>query len=133
MARASEERLKLRIIYDGACPFCDDYVRHQRLGRAVDGLELVDARAHPEVLAEHSIDPASLEDGMVVIADGRPHHGAQAIHLLATLGDAPSRAWVRAVAAASRSERAARILYPILKAGRRAALALLGIPRFPRR
>jgi predicted DCC family thiol-disulfide oxidoreductase YuxK len=25
----------LRIVYDGACPFCDDYVRYQRLRAGV--------------------------------------------------------------------------------------------------
>jgi predicted DCC family thiol-disulfide oxidoreductase YuxK len=124
--------VKLRIVYDGSCPFCDDYVRYQRLDRAAEAVELVDARARPEVLAENSISHAALEDGMVVIADGRQYHGADAVHLLSTLSESPGKWWVRAVAAASRSGPAARFLYPFLKLGRRCALAILGIPRFPR-
>ena len=124
--------MKIRIVYDGQCPFCDDYVRYQRLDRAAESVELVDARARPEVLAEHSISHAALEDGMVVIADGRQYHGADAMHLLSTLSESPGKWWVRAVAAASRSGPVARLLYPFLKLGRRMALALLGIPRFPK-
>ena len=124
--------MKLRIVYDGHCPFCDDYVRYQRLGRAAESVELVDARTRPEVFAENSITPAALEDGMVVIADGRQYHGADAVHLLSTLSESPGKWWIRLVAAISRSGPAARFLYPILKLGRRIALAMLGIPRFPR-
>jgi len=124
--------MKLRIVYDGECPFCDDYVRYQRLDRAAESVELVDARKHPEVLASEGITHAAIEDGMVVIADGRQHHGADAVHLLSTLSESPGKWWVRLVAAASRSGPAARVLYPFLKLGRRAALALLGVPRFPR-
>jgi len=124
--------LKLRIVYDGACPFCDDYVRYQRLDRAAESIELVDAREHPEILAAEAIPASALEDGMVVIADGRQHHGAEAVHLLSTLSESPGKWWVRAVAAASRSRPASRALYPVLRFGRRVALTLLGVPRFPK-
>lgn len=122
----------LRIIYDGACPFCDDYVRYQRLRASAGHVELVDARSRPEVLAEHAIDPAELEEGMVVVMDGRLHRGADAMHLLSMLSESPGKAWVRAIAALSRSRPLARLAYPFLRLGRRIALALLGVPRFPR-
>jgi predicted DCC family thiol-disulfide oxidoreductase YuxK len=124
--------MKLRIVYDGACPFCSDYVRYQRLDRAAESIELIDARTRPEVLAAEGIPRGALEDGMVVIVDGRQHHGADAVHLLSTLSESPESWWVRSVAVVSRSGSAARVLYPVLRMGRRAALALLGIPRFPR-
>ena len=127
-ARASH----LKVVYDGACPFCDDYVRYQRLQAATERLELVDARTHPEVLAEHAISHAHLEDGMVVIMDGRQHHGADAVHVLSRLSEPPVKGWVRAVAALGRSRPVARLAYPFMKLGRRVALAFLGVPRFPR-
>ena len=123
--------MKLTIIYDGECPFCREYVKFQRLRQAAESVELVDARAHPEVLAANAISHGAIEEGMVVIADGRQHHGADAVHLLSTLSESPERWWVRAVAAVSRSGPASRLLYPILKRGRRVALFFLGVPRFP--
>jgi predicted DCC family thiol-disulfide oxidoreductase YuxK len=129
---ATAPRGKLQIVYDGACPFCDDYVRYQRLQAAAASVELVDARSHPEVLAEHAISHAHLEDGMVVIVDGVQHHGADAVHVLSTLSEPPGKGWVRAVAALGHSRPVARIAYPFMKVGRRIALAILGVPRFPR-
>jgi predicted DCC family thiol-disulfide oxidoreductase YuxK len=122
----------LKVVYDGACPFCDDYVRYQRLQAATQRLELIDARTHPEVLAEHAISHAHLEDGMVVIMDGVQHHGADAVHVLSQLSEPPGKGWVRAVAALGRSRPVARMAYPFMKLGRRIALAILGVPRFPR-
>ena len=124
--------MKVRVVYDGACPFCDDYVRHQQLRDAVDELELVDARNSPAVLAELAIAPRRLEEGMVVVADGRQYHGADALHFLSHAMHRPTRWWVRWVARLSRSPRVAAGLYPMLRAGRRVALRLLGIPGFPR-
>ena len=124
-------RRHVRIIYDGACPFCDDYVRYQRLRAATDRLELVDARSRPEVLAEHAIAPADLEEGMVVVTDGELHRGADAMHQLAHLSEPPAKPWIRAVAIMSQSRWVARFAYPFLKVGRRIALFVLRIPRFP--
>lgn len=133
--RARERRtgpLEVRVIYDGACPFCDDYARYQKLRAATDRLELVDARSRPEVLAEHSIAPAELEDGMVVVSNGRLHRGADAMHELAQLTEPPAKPWIRLVAAVSQSRALARLAYPFLRMGRRIALIFLGVPRFPR-
>jgi predicted DCC family thiol-disulfide oxidoreductase YuxK len=120
------------VIYDGACPFCDSYVRYQRLQAAADKVELIDARTHPEVLAEHAIAPAELEEGMVVVVDGKLHRGGDAVHWLSVVSDEPGNWWVRAVAALSRSPVLARLAYPFLRFGRRIALTALRVPRFPR-
>jgi len=122
----------LKVVYDGACPFCDDYVRYQRLQAATERVELIDARTRPEVLAEHAISHAHLEDGMVVILDGRQHHGADAVHVLSMISEPPGKGWVRAVATLGRSRPVARLAYPFMKLGRRIALTFLGVPRFPR-
>jgi predicted DCC family thiol-disulfide oxidoreductase YuxK len=125
--------MKITIVYDGACPFCSDYVRYQDLKARAETVELVDARSDPEALARYAIDAADLEDGMVVIVDGVAHRGADAVHALSKLSQAPRNWWVSAVALASRSAVVSRLLYPFLKLGRRIALTALRIPRFSQR
>jgi predicted DCC family thiol-disulfide oxidoreductase YuxK len=124
---------KVTIVYDGACPFCSDYVRYQDLRAASESVELVDARADRDALARYGIEPVELEDGMVVIVDGVAHHGADAVHALSHLSARPGNWWVAGVAAASRGQAASRLLYPFLKLGRRIALTALGVPRFSNR
>ena len=127
------KRGKVAIVYDGACPFCSDYVRYQDLRAAVESVELVDARADRAALERYGIEPVQLEDGMVVIADGVAHHGADAVHALSHLSARPGNWWVAGVAAASRGQAASRLLYPFLKLGRRIALTALRVPRFSSR
>lgn len=122
--------LKVTIVYDGACPFCSDYVRYQDLKARAETVELVDARSDRQALERYAIDAADLEDGMVVIVDGVAHRGADAVTALSNLSSPPRNWWVAAVARASRSAARSRLLYPVLKLGRRIALTFLRVPRF---
>ena len=66
-----------------------------------------------------------LDDGMVVKTGGRLYHGGDCLHVLAMLS---TRAGLfnRLIGAIFRSPRLSRALYPSLRAGRNAALRLLG-------
>ena len=103
----------LHIIYDGDCPFCSSYVTLLRLREQYD-VHLVDARKEPAVAARYGLD---LNEGMVVDLDGKVHHGARAISLLARLSGTLSPL---------RSERVASAVYPLFRFGRNAALKVLG-------
>jgi len=125
--------VKVTIVYDGACPFCSDYVRYQDLKACAESVELVDARTDRQALERYAIDAADMEDGMVVIVDGVSHRGADAVHALSNLSRPPRNWWVAAVARASRRLPASRFLYPFLKLGRRIALTFLRVPRFTKK
>jgi len=103
----------LHIIYDGDCPFCSGYVALLRLREQYD-VRLVDARKEPEVAARYGLD---LNEGMVVELDGKVHHGARAISLLARLSGTLSPL---------RSEQVASAVYPFFRFGRNVALKVLG-------
>ena len=115
----------LTIIYDGECPFCASYVRMARLREAVGQVELVDARGPDPRVAEARAAGLDLDDGMVVLWQGRRHYGAEAVHLIALLsgeGGLGNRLQRRIF----RSPRAAALLYPWLVRGRRLWLRLSG-------
>ena len=103
----------LKIVYDGECPFCSRYVQLVRLRERV-GVELVDARREPEQAAAYGLD---LNAGMIADLDGVVHHGAAAVSLVSTLSRRPGPlAWAPL----------ARLVYPIMRLGRRATLKVLG-------
>jgi predicted DCC family thiol-disulfide oxidoreductase YuxK len=113
------------IVYDGECPFCSRYVALLRLKAAFGDIKLVDARTdHPAVrrLVAAGID---LDEGMALIQGDRIFHGDDCMHRLALMST-PSTLFNRMNAAIFSSPAASRILYPYLRAGRNAALALLG-------
>ena len=113
------------IVYDGDCPFCTRYARLVRLRESLGPLALVDARKGGPLVAEVRAAGLDLDEGMVLKLDGRLHHGAEALNLIALLSS-PWGGFNRINRALFRSARMARLAYPALRAGRNAALRLLG-------
>ena len=114
----------ISIYYDGDCPFCARYVQMLRLQRTTS-FELIDLRTAPEKVAEFNQAGYDLDEGMVVRAEGRDLHGADAVSYLAALST-PSDLLNRLNKAALSNPVAAAILYPVLRAGRWLALFLMG-------
>lgn len=112
------------VVYDGECPFCSRYVTMLRLREALGPVALIDARSGDPLAREagHRFD---LDDGMAVRLAGRWYHGADAMHVLA-LASGPSTLANRLVASVFGRPRRAALIYPFLRAGRNATLALLG-------
>jgi predicted DCC family thiol-disulfide oxidoreductase YuxK len=115
------------VLYDGACPACARYVAATGLAERRDGVALIDARTHPELVAEHAAAGRSIDDGMVVAIGGEMHYGADATRKLAEIGQPATHArrfllWFVGQAPW------ASALYPALSAGRRGLLRLLGRP-----
>lgn len=106
----------LRIVYDGDCPFCSSYVGLLRLREKYD-VQLVDARKDPALAARYGLD---LNEGMIVDLDGKVHHGARAMSLLARLSGRFSPL---------RSEWVAGAFYPLFRCGRNVTLRMLGRSR----
>lgn len=103
----------LRIVYDGECPFCANYVALLRLRENL-AVELIDARA--DRIKANSYD-LNLNEGMVVDLDGEIFYGAKAVALLSRL----SRR--RGILS---SDRIANAVYPMMRFGRAITLKILG-------
>ena len=124
-ARLGAPDADMIVIYDGQCPFCTSYVKLVRLREAVGRVALIDVRSEGIAATVDRELGLDLNDGMLAVYAGRAYYGAEAMNLLSTL---TSRSGLLncAIAAAFRSEPAARALYPFMRAGRGAALRLLG-------
>ena len=117
------------LLYDGDCPFCTFYVGYTRLLDAAGPVRMINARDGGPELAEVYAAGLSLDEGMVLKYRGRLYHGDACIHMLAAL-TSEVNAFNRLNAWVFRSRRRARILYPLLRAGRNTALWLMGRGRF---
>lgn len=123
VARGPGRDQELDLIYDGECPFCSNYVELVRLRERAGKVHLHNAR-DPEVRKRFpEIAAYDLDTGMMARWRGEWFHGAEAVHLISTLNRAAPLALLLA------SKRKARLLYPLLRAGRRCALLLRGIPK----
>jgi len=114
----------VRILYDGACPFCVNYVRYARLRRRVGEVELVDAREAPGLVEAyaargHEIDESFIVDpGEAVLS-----HGRAMAYIHANL--APSWTGLPMLA----NPKLLEAVYPFLRAGRNGALKVLGVSK----
>jgi predicted DCC family thiol-disulfide oxidoreductase YuxK len=118
------------IIYDGDCIFCQNYVKLVRLRETVGNVDLVDARSDDPRVAQYQRRGYDLNEGMLFVWKGQIHHGSAAVHVLGALSS--DAGWFNKVNRAVFSSRfASTLLYPFLKLGRRATLALRGKPLIP--
>ncbi len=99
-----------------------------QIKKAVGALRLLDARTgrnHP-LLAELYHRNLNLDDGMVLVYQGRFYHGQDALHMMAMLGS--NQGWFnRLTALLFRSATFARLCYPAMRAGRNSLLRLKGV------
>ena len=118
-------RSKNWLLYDGECPLCRSYVSYLRLKDISPDFALRDARAEPDLVSHLFAKGMDVDEGFVLMWNGRLHHGADAIQMLSILasGNAALSALNRAV---FRSPRISALIYPVLKAGRSTLLKLLG-------
>ena len=118
---------KAWLIYDGECPVCHRYALYLNVKRSLGELVLVNARDGGPIVEEVKALPHDLNEGMVLKINGRFLRGEAALHALALLSDGR-----KLFGAVNRlmfhSRTLSRLLYPVLKLGRRALLKIKGTP-----
>ena len=123
MSDANDHIEDVTLIYDGECPVCTAYSCNVDAGSAQ--LHRINARSgNPEVqkAIEAGLD---LDEGMVVLHQGKLYHGAEAMHRMAMFSP-KSGLRNRLNRLMFGNLAVARATYPFLRAGRNALLRLLG-------
>ncbi len=116
------------LVYDKQCPVCDFYCQRVNVDRSAGSLVRIDARERNDVLAEITSLGLDIDEGMVLKVGAQLYYGADAIHELARLSS--KRGFFNRIASSTfRFKPAARILYPVMKAGRNLLLRTLGRTR----
>lgn len=74
-----------KLIFDGQCPFCQAYVNtlENQKQSSKTGLNKVDARCAPELVAQLADKNIDINAGIVFIKDEQLYQGAEALTLLA--------------------------------------------------
>jgi len=114
----------IQIVYDGECPVCSAYIRLLRL-RALGEVELINARDDHALVRTLKASKVDLDEGMAVKIGEELYLGDQAIQRLALM-TGPSTAFNRVNFWVFKSSTRSKSLYPILRAGRKLLLTLLG-------
>lgn len=117
---------ELALIYDGECPVCTAYSCSVDVdaGQA-SGIRRINARSDDDLVRQAKEAGLDLDDGMVVVHQGKLYHGADALNIMAKLAPAGGLG-NRINRLAFSSPAVARAAYPFLRAGRNTLLKLLG-------
>lgn len=116
--------MAIQLIYDKSCPACDHYASLVTIRKDLGELELINAREHPQLLAELQQQGINIDNQMLLRLDDQQYAGSDALHMLALLSS-QSGMFNRLNHWLFRSEYRARLSYPILAGGRRILLRLL--------
>ena len=125
---------RLRLIYDGGCPFCCFFAERCELQGKLPQLQIIDGRRDHQLRQRLRQRGFSLATGAMVLVGEDPApgvlHGAEA---LAALSGAmrPSTALLRLLSRLLQEPRRAQQLYPLLLLARRLALAVRHLPVDP--
>ena len=116
----------LVFIYDGECPFCNQFAELLELRSNLPNIQIKDARKNPIDLPDgYDMDIK----GAILIKDGELLHGAEAINSICAQIKAPSDALLKVLLIAFSSKKRTKLLFPILLFSRRVLLLLKGVPR----
>lgn len=110
------------LLYDGECPFCSLYARRSRFETLTgQPLTLIDAGDAPDLVAELKRQGCDIEEGMILVLDGRRHQGADALMVLRSMTSG-SDCFNRFARWFSSTPTRVRLVYPWFRRLRRAAV-----------
>ncbi len=116
----------LIFIYDGECPFCNQFAELIELKSNLPGIKIKNARDHPpEIPNGYDMDL----QGAILIKGDEMLHGANAINWICAQIEAPSDALLAVLKIIFISNRRSRLVFPYLLIARRITLFLKGVPR----
>ncbi len=114
-------------VYDGECPLCQTAANYFRLKETLGTLHLLNARtdpAHP-ILQGVKARGINLDEGFVIIHDGRFYHGKTALRYMSDIGK--EKNWFNCLNKLFHSETSANFFYPWMKGIRGLLLRLRGV------
>jgi len=112
---------KNAILFDGDCIYCSDFTKVMSMRSVLGELKLINLRDHPDLnklLRMNDMDP---NEGMVFKYGDELYFGAEAVHMLAILNRSTGF-WGVVSRVFFRRPKVVKLLYPLMKAGRRVTL-----------
>ena len=101
------------LLYDGECPFCDNYVKLIKLKSILPDIQLLDAHCHKDMVDHFRKKGLEINDGMILSIDDSLYYGPDCIHALAVLTD-NNTAFRKLNRIIFKNKTRAKLLYPIL-------------------
>ena len=110
----------IRVLYDGECPFCANYIAMARLRERMGEVALIDARERPDLVEAHKAAGRPIDDGMIVETPDAVYFGGDAVWAINALLS------MNPILNALSGRAMLKFVYPALRFGRNTALRVMG-------
>ena len=117
---------KSLFIYDGECPFCNDFAQLLELKGSLSNFEILDGRENLALLTKLYNQGYDLNKGAILINNENIMHGADAISWICSEIKEPSDSLLELLRILFISNKRTNFLFPFLLWGRRLSLTLKG-------
>ena len=122
------EESTLTFIYDGKCPFCNQFAELLELKSKIKNISILDGRENHELIKDLLIKGYDLDNGAILLKDKDIYHGADAINTICKLIKDPSSKLLDILSRTFKSRKRTKFIFPFLVRARRLALISKGIP-----
>ena len=117
---------KISFIYDGECPFCNHFAQLLELKSRIPSLQVLDGRENLEQLTKLYKLGYDLNNGAILIINGKIKHGADAINWICSELKETNDSLLEVLRIIFISNKRSMLLFPFLLWGRRILLTVKG-------
>ncbi len=117
---------KTLFIYDGECPFCNHFAHLLELKSNLPSLQILDGRENLEQLTRLYNLGYDLNNGAILIINGKIKHGAEAIYWICSQIKKPNDSLLEVLRIIFKSNKRGKMIFPLLLWGRRVLLTVKG-------
>ena len=117
---------KTQFIYDGECPFCNHFAQLLELKQSLPSLQIIDGRKNLDQLTQLYKQGYDLNQGAILINDGKVLHGAEAVNWICSQLNDTNDALLELLRIIFTSRKRSSILFPFLIWARRFFLTIKG-------
>ena len=118
----------LIFIYDGECPFCNQFAELLELRSKINNISILDGRKNPKIISSLLKKGYDIDKGAILLKGDEIFHGAKAIHTICSQISNPSGRLLKLLSNIFKSDKRTDLLFPFLLNARRFALISKGIP-----
>ena len=114
-------------IYDGECPFCNNFAELLEIKSKINNIKIIDGRKNLNIIKTLLEKGYDLDKGAILLKDDDIFHGANAINTICKEIKNPTSNLLKILSSVFKSNKRTKFLFPLLLRARRFALISKGV------
>ena len=120
-------RSNFTFIYDGECPFCNNFAELLEINSKIKNIKILDGRKNLRIIKSLLEKGYDLDKGAILLKDDDIFHGANAINTICKEIKNPTSNLLKILSSVFNSNKRTKFFFPLLIRARRFALISKGV------